>query len=182
MTASSLLESQVRGESAHPIRSFEWGTGVMNTLDRRSIASLVLMACAAFVSAEASEVTPGIYKRDSLTCGGPGSADGPVSCTLVTEDEMQVVSPAPSSGARYVSFFVHYGYGEYCRFEGQGVRSKAGRLLLSDEAASKVKNCQLALVPGKGSITISDTRSKCVPTLCSTESGRLNGLIFRIKE
>ena len=154
----------------------------MNRIDRRSITSMVLMACAAFVSAEAGEVTPGIYKRESLTCGGPGSADGPVSCTLVTEDEMQVVSPAPSNGARDVSFIVHYGYGEYCRFDGQGTRSKAGRLLLSSEAASKVKDCQLAIVPGKGSITISDPRGKCVPALCTTASGRLNGLIFHNKE
>jgi hypothetical protein len=154
----------------------------MSTLNRRSFASLFLMACAALVLARASEVTPGIYKRDSLTCGGPGSADGPVSCTLVTEDEMQVVSPAPSNGARDVSFFVHYGYGEYCRFEGQGIPSKAGRLLLISQASSEVKGCQLALVLGKGTIAIRDPRSKCAPALCTTASGRLNGLTFRIKE
>lgn len=155
----------------------------MNAIRRRSLSSALLLACTALVSAGARDVAWGVYARDSRTCGGPGSADGPMTCTLVTRDEMQIASPAsaPSDGHQNVSFFVHYGYGEYCRFEGQGSWSKE-RLRLSSAASSNVKACQLALVPERGRITIRDPGGKCVSALCTTTSGRLNGVVFRSRK
>ena len=59
------------------------------TLAQRG-STLLLVAAASVCSAAPPASIYGIYERPSRVCGGPGSADGPVSCNLVFDDRLEI--------------------------------------------------------------------------------------------
>lgn len=155
------------------------------TLTQRWVA-LLLAAAASVCSATPPASIYGTYERSSRVCGGPGSADGPVSCSLVFEDRLEIrekdvellASAKSTSSAASVSFGFHYGYMEACLFNGTGIWSKQ-RLMLTTTAPPLAPACRLSLTFANGVARISDPGGKCRPLLCGGSSHMLHGLSYR---
>ena len=149
--------------------------------------STLLLAAAATVCAAAPPASIyGIYERPSRVCGGPGSADGPVSCNLGFDDRLEIkeqtieqLSPAAStSSATSVSFGFHYGYMEACSFNGTGVWSKQ-RLVLTPTGTPLAPACRLSVTFANGVARLSDLGGNCRALLCGGPSRTLDGLSYR---
>jgi hypothetical protein len=124
------------------------------------LLGFVLGGVSLLAVAAAHEAVSGFYKRNSLTCGGPGIADSatPLPCDLVYEDEMQIGQPGDTpqrSGVVAVSFRFHYGLSDYCRFDGTG-EWQGAQLVLRRSNEPNPSDCRLSVSFSETMATVSD--------------------------
>jgi hypothetical protein len=130
----------------------------------------------------------GIYTRQISACGAPGAANGPVSCTLIFGDKLEIApgialdTPAPNSV--YVSFSAHFDMGKgdhLCAYSGHGTWSKGKVILQPAESPLNPQRtnatCRLALSVSKGIVRVLDRGQQCRMSLCSS-THRLDGITF----
>lgn len=125
----------------------------------------------------------GTYTRPSRVCGGQGSADAKSSYTGVFEDSLASRKPlslqSKSNAMFEISFSVHYADMDYCGLEGSGNWS-AGKLVLTPTNKSTARSsCRLSLKVSGNSVQVLDPGNSCARDLCTTPSGRLNGVMYR---
>lgn len=151
------------------------------------LPTLLVAASIAFAEpAQINERAIGTYTRQSRVCGGPGSADGPASCSLVFEDTLEIrkrlVVQTDNTTALDVSFIVHYAYMDQCRFEGRGIWSAGKLRLTSTDGSSVAPSCRLSLLFSDNRVQVLDPGGICARDLCVTPAGHLNGVAFRRKK
>lgn len=148
------------------------------------LAALLLVASAAVAAPDQHiDRAIGTYARQSRVCGGPGSADAKPSCTLVFDDSLDIRKPMsvqPESDATFeVSFIVHYGYMDYCRFEGNGIWSAGKVLLTSTNDSTTNPSCRLSLKISGNRVQVVDPNHSCARSMCVTPTGRVSGVTYR---
>ena len=149
----------------------------------RSLISVLLLAgcfvCAA--SAPVPEHLLGMYVHKSNTCGGPSSADDQrlVNCGLVFDDELHISKPThPEHGSVGIIFSFHFGYGDYCKFEGDGNWQREV-LVLASARTKTLAPCRLSLHVEDSAVRIVDPKDACRPALCVAPGPSLDGLVFK---
>jgi hypothetical protein len=151
----------------------------------KSLSLLPALGVASAFAVASSSNVMGLYKRDSLVCGGPGSADDPaaLSCTLIFEDRLLIsASDEPSEGSDLaVSFHFHYDVGDYCGFDGIGQWANDALTLRSNHKPLPTE-CRLSISFSDSIATVSDVGDACRASLCTALGPSIDGLKYEKAE